>query len=78
MKIPTRNNVKHFMMKKVNTMQQSKLSAVKKTEIKRYLGIDKNSGTIMYMLKKPNLKGINFLPMVVQDLHFLRFNFKMF
>jgi len=43
-----------------------------------YLGTDKNSGTIMYMLKKPNLKGINFQPMVVQDLHFVRFSFKMF
>lgn len=43
-----------------------------------YLDTDKNSGTIMCMLKKPNLKGINFLPMLVQDLHFLRFSFKMF
>jgi len=32
MNTPTKNNMEHFMMKQVNTMQQSKLSAVKKKQ----------------------------------------------
>jgi hypothetical protein len=60
---PKRNKVEYLMMKQVNTMQQNKLSAVKKTEIWKCLVTDKNSVTITYVLKKPNLQGINFIPM---------------
>jgi hypothetical protein len=73
-----RNNVDYFMMKEVNTCNTVSCQLLKKIELLRRLGTDKYSGTTMYKPKKPNLKGINFLPTQVQDLGFLRFSFKIF